>query len=81
MLRTRIMSLSQRSRSQSAKVRFGHIRFCMGKGDNYLFFWKLLQTWSQSCLKHSATELMKLSEYQRSRSFFDLGHRLLRIQS
>ena len=26
-------------------------------------------------------ELMKLSECQRSRSFFDLGHRLLRFQN
>ena len=80
MLRTRIMSLGQRLRSQSATVRFGHT-LLMGKSDNYLFFWKLLQPWSKSCLKHSATELMKLSEYQRSRSFFDLGHRSLRFHS
>ena len=26
-----------------AKVKFGDIGFCMGKGENYLFFWKLLQ--------------------------------------
>ena len=25
------------------KVKFGHIGFCMGKSENYLFFWKLLQ--------------------------------------
>ena len=37
-----------------AKVKFGDIGFCMGKSENYLFFfWKLLQPWvSQSCLKH-----------------------------
>ena len=26
-----------------AKVIFGDIGFCMGKSENYLFFWKLLQ--------------------------------------
>ena len=26
-----------------AKVKFGDIGFCMGKSENYLFFWKLLQ--------------------------------------
>ena len=25
------------------KVKFGDIGFCMGKSENYLFFWKLLQ--------------------------------------
>ena len=45
----------------------------MGKSENYLFFRKLLRLRSQSFLKHSTNELMKLSEYQRSRSFFDLG--------
>ena len=45
----------------------------MRKSENYLFFRKLLRLRSQSCLKHLTNELMKLSEYQRSRSFFDLG--------
>ena len=26
-----------------AKVKFGHIGCCMGKSENYLFFWKLFQ--------------------------------------
>ena len=26
-----------------AKVKFGDIGFCMGRSENYLFFWKLLQ--------------------------------------
>ena len=26
----------------------------MGKSENYLFFWKLLQPWVSSCLKHLA---------------------------
>ena len=26
-----------------AKVKFGDIGFCIGKSENYLFFWKLLQ--------------------------------------
>ena len=25
------------------KVEFGHIGFCMGKSENFFFFWKLLQ--------------------------------------
>ena len=50
----------------------------MGKTENYLFFGNYCSLVSQSCLKHLAklNELMKLSEYQKSRSFFDLvkGH-------
>ena len=53
----------------------------MGKTENYLFFGNYCSLGSQSCLKHLAKELMKLSEYQRSRSFFDLGQRSLRFQS
>ena len=26
-----------------AKVKFGLIGFCMGKSENYIFFWKMLQ--------------------------------------
>ena len=36
------------------KVKFGHISFCMGKSENYLFFRKYCSLRSQSCLKHSA---------------------------
>ena len=37
-----------------AKVKFGHIGFCMGKSENYLFFGNYCSLRSQSCLKHSA---------------------------
>ena len=47
----------------------------MGKSENYYF----LETITALCLKVAGgiqlNELMKLSEYQRSRSFFDLGLR------
>ena len=36
-----------------AKVKFGHIGFCMGKCENYLFFGNCCSLGSQSCLKHS----------------------------
>ena len=37
-----------------AKVKFGHIGFCMGKSENYLFFGNFCSLRSQSCLKHLA---------------------------
>ena len=37
-----------------AMVKFGHIGFCMGKSENYLFFRNYCSLRSQSCLKHSA---------------------------
>ena len=37
-----------------AKVKFGHIGFCMGKSENYLFFRNYCSLRTQSCLKHSA---------------------------
>ena len=37
-----------------SKVKFGHIGFCMGKSENYLFFRNYCSLRSQSCLKHSA---------------------------
>ena len=37
-----------------AKVKFGDIGFCMGKSENYLFFFgNCCSLRSQSCLKHS----------------------------
>ena len=66
------------------KVKFGHIGFCMGKSENYLFIF-FLETLAALSLKVAwsiqLNELMKLSEYQRSRSFFDVGQRSLRFQS
>ena len=35
-----------------AKVKFGHIGFCIGKTENYLFFGNYCSLGSQSCLKH-----------------------------
>ena len=65
-----------------AKVKFGDISFCTGKSENYLFF---LKTVAALGLKAAGSiqgnELMKLSEYQWSRSFFDLGQSSLRFQS
>ena len=37
-----------------AKVKFGHIGFCMGNCENYLFFGNYCSLWSQSCMKHLA---------------------------
>ena len=37
-----------------AKLKFGHIGFCMGKSENYLFLRNYCSLRSQSCLKHSA---------------------------
>ena len=37
-----------------AKVKFGHIGFCMGKSENYLFFGNSCSLGSQICLKHLA---------------------------
>ena len=34
-----------------AKVKFCDIGFCMGKSENYLFFWKLLQPWVSKLLE------------------------------
>ena len=36
-----------------AKVKFGHIGFCMGKSKTCLFFWNHCSLGSQSCMKHS----------------------------
>ena len=47
----------------------------MGKSENYYFFGNYCS------LRTQLNELMKLSECQRSRSFFDLGQRSLRFQS
>ena len=54
-----------------AKIKFGHIGFCMGKSENYVY----LETNAAIGLKVGLSiqiEFMKLFEYQKSRSFFDL---------
>ena len=48
----------------------------MGKVKFFFFFFgNYCSLRSQSCLKNSINELMKVSECQRSRPFFDLGQR------
>ena len=65
-----------------AKVKFGRIGFRMGKSEKNFF---CLETIAALGLKVAwsiqLNELMKLSEYQKSRSFFDLGQRSLIFQS
>ena len=59
------------------KVKLGHIGFCMGKSKIIYF----LETIAALGLKVSwsiqQNKFIKLSEYQRSRSFFDLGQKSL----
>ena len=65
-----------------AKVKFGDICFCMGESENYYFFLELIAALGlKVALSIQLNELMKLSEHQRSRSFFDLDQRSLRFQS
>ena len=52
----------------------------MGKSENYLFFGNIAALGLKVAGSIKLNELMKLSEYQRSRSFFDLGQRSLRFQ-
>ena len=47
---------------------------------NTIIFGNYCSHRSQSCLKHPTTWLMKMSDYQWSRSFFDFGQRSLRFQ-
>ena len=65
----------------NAKVKFGHIGICMGKSENYLLFRTIAALGLKVAWSIQLNELMKLSENQRSKSFFDLGQRLLRFQS
>ena len=64
------------------KVKFGHIGFCMGKSENYLFFFETIAALGlKVAWSIQLNELMKLIEYQSSTSSFDLGQRSLRFQS
>ena len=56
-----------------AKVKFG-------KSENY-FLETIAALWLKVAESIQLNELMKLSEYQRSRSFFDPGQRSLRFHS
>ena len=64
-----------------AKVKFGHIHFCMGKKENYYFLETVAAIGLKVAWSIQLHELMKMSEYQRSISFFDFGQRSLRFQS
>ena len=64
-----------------AKVKFGDKGFCMGKSENIFFLESVAALGLKAAWSIQLNELMKLSEYQRSRSFVDLGQRSLRFQS
>ena len=51
----------------------------MVKSENYILFGNLGSHRHQTFLIIQTNELMKLNEYQRSRSLFDLGQRSLRF--
>ena len=54
----------------------------MGKSEYYFFFFETVAALGLKVVGSiQLNEIMKLSEYQRSRSFFDLGQRSLRFQS
>ena len=53
----------------------------MGKSDNYYFLESIAAFGLKVALIIQLNELMKLSEYQRSRSFFDLCQKSHRFQS
>ena len=58
-----------------AKVKFGYIGFCMGESD-FFFLETIAALGLKVVWSIQLNELMKYSEYQRSRSFFDFakGH-------
>ena len=53
----------------------------MGKSENYVLFGNYCSHRPQVGLNIQINELMKFSEYQRSRSLFDRGQRSLRFQN
>ena len=52
----------------------------MGKSENYYFLITIAALHLKVARSIQLNEFMKLSEYQRSRLFFDLGQRSLRFQ-
>ena len=56
-----------------AKVKLRHIGFCLGKSENCILFGICHSHRPLSCLNIQIKELMKLNEYQTTRSLFDLG--------
>ena len=64
-------------------LRWGKIwshRLLYGKSENYHFLITIAALGLKVAWSIQLNEFMKLSEYQRSRSFFDLGQRSLRFQ-
>ena len=53
----------------------------MGKSENYYFSETIAVFGLRVACSIQLNELMKLNEYQRSRSFFDPGQKSLRFQS
>ena len=53
----------------------------MGKSENYFFLKTIAALGLKVAKSIQLNKLVKLSEYQRSRSFFDRGQRSLRFQS
>ena len=53
----------------------------MGKSENYYFLETIAALGLKVTLSIQLNELIKFSEYQRSRSVFDLGQRSLRFQN
>ena len=64
-----------------AKVKFGDIGLCVGNSDFFFFLETIAALGLKVTWSIQLNELMKLSEYQKSRSFFDLDQRSLRFQS
>ena len=52
----------------------------MEESENYLFLETIAALGLKVALGIQLNKIMKLSEYQRSRSFFDRGQRSLRFQ-
>ena len=53
-----------------AKVKFGHIGFCIGKSENYLSFRNYCSLRSQSCLKHSAKWVLEVGWVSKVKVIF-----------
>ena len=63
------------------KVKFGPAGFCMGKSENYVLFETIAAIGLKVGLNIQINKLMKLNEYQKLRSLFDLGQRSLTGQN
>ena len=64
-----------------AKVKFGPLAFAWAKVKIMYYLETVAAIGLKLFLNIQINELMKLNEYQRSRSLFDLGQRSLRFQN